>query len=244
MTGGLLLLGGAGGIGAEAARACLRSDTERPVWITYNSDAAAAESLREELGRGTVVQCDAGDPAACEALAKQIRDSGAGISTVIHSVVGAVSAPLVGSGPELLRGINVSAVSLVHAVSALGDLLLDGASVTYLTSIGASRVMPGYGMVGVAKAAAEAIVRYLAFELGARGITVNAVGCGPVETKALSKVVGDTDKLVARAAKLTAIQPTVGVEEVGDAIAFLSSPAGRGFTGQVLHVDGGLTLRA
>jgi enoyl-[acyl-carrier-protein] reductase (NADH) len=145
--------------------------------------------------------------------------------------------------PELAHAVDVSALSLVRVISAFQHDFADSASVIYHTSIGASRVIPGYGSVGIAKAAAEAIVRYLAVELGPRGIRVNAVCSGPVATKALQAVFGDAQKVVERAAKLSPLQPPVEVEELASCVAALCSPSCRGVTGQVVVIDGASSIR-
>lgn len=112
----------------------------------------------------------------------------------------------------------------------------------YLTSIGSIRAIPGYASVGVAKAAGEAIVRYLAEELGPRGVRVNAVASGPTATKALSSMFGDGDAVVRSAAKRSPLQPAADARDVGAFVVGICGPAGRGITGQVISVDGGLFL--
>lgn len=239
--GALVVLGGAAGIGGDVVRAYLARRSDAPVWITYASDKAAAEALRDEIGCGEVIRCDVSKPDDLADLAARVRAEGQRVQTLVHAAVAAFSGPLIGSAQRLLHAIEVSAVSLVAAVTAFDELLNDGASVTYLTSIGASRVMPKYAFVGVSKAAAEAIVRYLSTELGRRNIRINAVACGPVATKALSNF-GDTARFVEYALQRSPLQPPVSALDAGAVVAFLSSPAGRGFSGQVLNLDGGLTL--
>lgn len=239
--GALVLLGGAAGIGGDVVRAYLARRPDAPVWITYASDADAAQALREEIGRGEVVRCDVSKSDDLTDLAARVRAQGQRVQTLVHAAVAAFSGPLIGSVQRLVHAIEVSAVSLVGAVTAFDELLNDGSSVTYLTSIGASRVMPKYAFVGVSKAAAEAIVRYLSTELGRRNIRVNAVATGPVATKALSNF-GDTARFVEYGLKRSPLQPPTSAMDAGSVIAFLSSPAGRGFNGQVLNLDGGLTL--
>lgn len=238
--GALVVLGGAAGIGGDVVRAYLARRPDAPVWITYASDVAAGEALRNEIGGGQVVRCDVSEPDDLAELAGRVRAEGQRVQTLVHAAVAAFSGTLIGSAKRLSHAIDVSAVSLVSAVTAFDELLNDGASVTYLTSIGATRVMPKYAFVGVAKAAAEAIVRYLAPELGRRNIRINAVATGPVATKALSNF-GDTSRFVEYALKRSPLQPPVSATDAGAVIAFLSSPAGRGFSGQVINLDGGLT---
>jgi enoyl-[acyl-carrier-protein] reductase (NADH) len=228
------------------ARAYAQRSTDAPVWITYNSDEAAAVRLRDEIGRGEIARCDVRDPASLDALAERIDAAGQRVSAVVHATVAAVRAPLLGEADQLLTALDVSAVSLLRAVTALDHLLADGAGIVFLSSKGATRVVPKYGMVGVAKAAAESIVRYLALELGGRGIRVNAVAFGAMPTKAFGVMTGrpeTAEKVVAASASNSLVQPAPDAQTVADAVVALCSEAGRGITGQVIDVDGGLTLR-
>ncbi|MET0931378.1 MAG: SDR family oxidoreductase [Aeromicrobium sp.] len=242
----LVLLGGAGGVGGEIVRTYARTHPEAPVWITYATDAESAEALCADVPQATAIQCDVTDTDSLAALAQAIGHAGHRVDSIVHGAVAAVRTTLVGAADDLLRAVDVSAVSLVRAVTAVDDLLVDGASIVYLTSKGSTRVVPKYGLVGVGKAAAESIVRYLAFELGPRGIRVNALGFGPMDTKAFTVMVGPnitSDKVVAAAAKNSPLQPPADMASVADAVVFLLGDGARGMTAQVLDVDGGLLLK-
>lgn len=136
------------------------------------------------------------------------------------------------------RTLQVSARSLPQLVSAAESLLGAGSAVVALTYDGARVAKPGYNLMGVAKAALEASVRYLALEYGPRDIRVNAVSAGPVRTPASSGVPGFRDRLQ-RAAQVAPLQRNVTAAEVGEAAAWLLAPAASGVTGQILHVDAG-----
>lgn len=244
--GALVLLGGAGGVGGAIVRAYRREFPRAPIWITYVGDVESAQTLAADVGSAQVVQCDVTDAESLTALARRIEDAGERVNAIVHGAVQAVRTHLVGAADSLLAAIDVSAVSLVRAVTALDSLLVDGAGIVYLTSKGSSRVVPKYGLVGVGKAAAEAIVRYLAFELGGRGIRVNALGFGPMDTKAFGAMVGPritSDKVVAAAARNSPLQPPADMASVADMAVFLCGAKARGMTGQVVDVDGGLLLK-
>jgi enoyl-[acyl-carrier-protein] reductase (NADH) len=244
----MVVLGGAGGIAGAVTRACLeRSDAGRPVWITYRSDRTSAAELAGSVDDARIVQCDVTDAAAVAELGREIAGSGHGVSTVLHAAVDAVPGALLELGSERLgAAMDVSALSLVTALGALEPVLVDSAAVVFLTSIGSSRVVPGYGAVGIAKAAAEAIVRYLAAELGGRGIRVNAVSSGPVLTKALTSMFDSesAQKMVSSVGRRSPLQPPIDVQDVARFVAALCGADGRGVTGQVIAVDGGAFLGA
>jgi enoyl-[acyl-carrier-protein] reductase (NADH) len=241
--GAFVLLGSAGGIGGTVAEAYAAAFPDAPVWITFVRDRDGATALRYRIGRGEVVRVDSTSEGDIAALASAIRSAGHRVRTLVHGTVDARTDDLLGNADQLMRAIDVSAVSLVRAVGALDDLLDEGSTVFYLSSSGGSRVTRRYGHVGVAKAAGNSIVRYLAVELGRRGIRVNSVACGPVATKAFDAIVGDGAAAVAATAKRSVIQPAPGAPEVADLIVAMSGDAGRAITGQYLSADGGLSLR-
>ncbi|WP_164737284.1 SDR family oxidoreductase [Georgenia sp. SYP-B2076] len=246
-NGALVLLGGAAGVGGEIVRAFTKEFAGAPLWVAYATDDAAARALCEEVGRGEAVQCDVTNPESLRALARRVEEAGHTIDALVHAAVKAERTPLTGAAGPLLEALDVSAVSLVRAVEAFDTLFTDTTSIVYLTSKGSTRVVPKYGLVGVAKAAAEAIVRYLAFELGPRGVRVNALGFGPMDTKAFGAMVGPNitpEEVVAAAARNSPLQPAADAAAVADAAVFLCSERSRGMTAQVVDVDGGLMLRA
>jgi enoyl-[acyl-carrier protein] reductase I len=241
--GAFVLLGSAGGIGGVVAERYSAVHPSAPIWITYARDRRAAEALRDRIGRGEVVQVDATSEGDLASLAAAVRGAGQRVRALIHGSVEARTDELVGHADELIHAIDVSAVSLLRSVGALDDLLEDGTTISYLTSVGGVRVARRYGHIGVAKAAGEAIVRYLAVELGRRGIRINSVGCGPVPTKAFDAIVGDGAAAAAGAAKRSLVQPAPGAAEVADLIVAITGDAGGALTGQYLSADGGMSLR-
>ena len=137
--------------------------------------------------------------------------------------------------------LSISAHSLAQLCRACEPQLQPGAGVVALSYLGATRWLPGYNLMGVAKAALEAEVRYLAGELGPRGVRVNAVSAGPVRTLASSGVPGFRRRLDEHAARAP-LQRGVTSDEVGEAVAFLVSARAGGITGQVVHVDAGSSI--
>src|SRR5207253_9539519 len=137
--------------------------------------------------------------------------------------------------------LEVSAFSLVAAARHLLPVLKPGAAVVTLTYIGSSRVMPHYNVMGVAKAALEASVRYLASDLGPRGIRVNAISAGPVKT-ASARAIKDFSGVLDTVSKHAPLRRNTDPAEVADAAVFLASTMGRGVTGNVLFVDSGMQI--
>lgn len=242
MPGAVVVLGAAGGLGGAVLTALLEAGGG-PGWITYRSDSDAAERLVKDRPDATAWQCDVTDEDDLGALATAVGAGFAEVAVLVHCAVDAVKGPLSELGPERLgAALAVSATSLVGVTNAFGELLGPGSSVIYLTSIGSQRVVRDYGAVGVAKAAGEAIVRYLAAELGPRGVRVNAVSAGPVGTKALGTMTDDVDALLASSARRAPMGRNISPAEVGDVIVNLASMGSSAVTGQVITVDAGLFL--
>lgn len=242
MTAAAVVLGGAGGLGGAILTA-LTHDGRLSPWMTWHSDPAPADALVGRSAGARSVQCDVTDSASLERVAAAVGHQDDRVDVLVHAAVATVPGELTTIGVAALEAaLKTSALSLLGAIVAFDRLLLPGASVVYLTSIGSGRVVSGYGSVGVAKAAGEAMVRYLAVELGPRGIRVNAVSAGPVATKALAAMNPDSERLLASSAKRAPLGRNVSAGDVGAAVASLSSGAWSAVTGQVVTVDSGLFL--
>lgn len=135
----------------------------------------------------------------------------------------------------------MSAYSLVAVARATAPRMPDGGSFTTLTYLGSSRVVPNYNVMGVAKASLEASVRYLASDLGPRGIRVNAISAGPVKT-ASARAVKDFSSILDTVIKRAPLRRNCDTAEVGDTAVFLASDLGRGVTGNVIYVDSGMQI--
>jgi enoyl-[acyl-carrier protein] reductase I len=195
-------------------------------------------------GEHRIHRCDVTDDAQLDAAFAEIRDAfGGRIDLCVHSVAFALREDLEGgflatSRAGFTTALEVSAYSLVATAQRVAPLMTGGGSIVTLTYLGSERVVPGYNVMGVAKAALEASVRYLAEDLGPRGITVNAISAGPIQTLSARGIRGFS-KMVDHVAERAPLRRATDVREVADTAAFLLSQEGRGITGETLHVDCG-----
>ena len=203
--------------------------------------------LAEELDEPLVLPCDVTSDEDLDAVAKAIGDEFGGLDFVIHAVAFALREELDGHFVDTSRegyrvAQDVSSYSLTALSRAVLPLMPDaengGGSVVTLSYLGGERVVPNYNVMGVAKAALEMSVRYLAADLGPRGVRVNAISAGPVKTLASSGVHG-ISRMLAHHREHAPLRRNTEQEEVGDTAAFLVSSLARGITGEVLYVDGG-----
>jgi enoyl-[acyl-carrier protein] reductase I len=215
--------------------------------VTYQGERLE-ENVRElaaSLDRPVILPCDVGRDEDLEALAASVKKELGGLDFVVHAVAYALPQELDGEFMNTSRegyrmAQDISSYSLTALVKRTAPLM-EGrpASVVTLTYLGGERVVPHYNVMGVAKAALEASVRYLAADLGPKGIRVNAISAGPVKTIAASGVHGISRMLEYHRAHAP-LRKNTEREEVGDAALFLVSHLSRGITGEVLHVDGGM----
>jgi enoyl-[acyl-carrier protein] reductase I len=215
--------------------------------LTYQSDRQkqTVEELGEELGAASVFVCDVTKDDDLSRLAENVKEHGR-LDTVVHSLAFAnredLSRPFVEtSRAGYLLAQDVSAYSLVAVARVTAPLMTAGGSVMTLTYLGATRVVPNYNVMGVAKAALEASVRYLANDLGPVGIRVNAISAGPVKT-ASARAVKDLSSLLEKAPARAPLRRNCEPAEVADTAVFLASDLGRGVTGNIIFVDAGLQL--
>jgi len=175
---------------------------------------------------------------------ERVRESFGGLDLLVHSIAFAKGEELGGAYAATSRdgfalALDVSAYSFVAAARRAAPLMEGrGGSMVTLTYLGSERVVPNYNVMGVAKAALESTVRYLANDFGPTGIRVNAISAGPVRTLSASGVSGFAGMLEQVAAR-SPLRRNVEPEEIADAALFLLSPMGRGVTGEVLFVDAG-----
>ena len=202
--------------------------------------------LFDPIGAKLVVPCDVQkDEDIAGAFAEAGRVYGR-LDFVLHSIAFApvedLRCPFVQCSREGFKtAMDVSVYSLAAVARAAAGLMPDGGAVVTLTYFGGERVVAGYNMMGVCKAALDAAVRYLAFDLGPRKIRVNAVSAGPVKTLAASAV-GDADKLAGLYEAVAPLGRNIEREEVGAAGMFLLSDLASGITGEILHVDCGYNV--
>lgn len=187
--------------------------------------------------------CDVGDDAQISALMQHVQKEVGTLDFLIHSVAFAPREELTGQFVNTTRqgfatALDVSTYSLVAVTKAALPLMTNGGSVVTLTYLGAERVVQHYNVMGVAKAALESTVRYLAHDLGPKNIRVNAISAGPIKTLAARGVSG-ISKMVDHHKEFAPLRRATEQGEVGDTALFLISPLGRGITGEVIYVDGG-----
>jgi enoyl-[acyl-carrier protein] reductase I len=199
-----------------------------------------AEGLRDPL----LLPCDVTRDEDLAAVADAVRREFSGLDFVVHAVAFALREELDGEFLNTSRegyrvAQDVSSYSLTALARATAPLMEGrGGSLVTLTYLGGERVVPHYNVMGVAKAALEMSVRYLAADLGPKGIRVNAISAGPVKTLAAAGVHG-LSKMLEYHRTHAPLRKNTEQEEVGDAALFLVSPLARGITGEVIHVDGG-----
>ena len=204
--------------------------------------------LAAEIGAELVLPCDVADDAQVETLFAEIARSWNGLDILVHGIAFANRDDLTGrfvdTGREGFRiALDVSAYSLVALARGARPLMLDagGGSIVTLTFAGSERVFPNYNVMGVAKAALEASVRYLAADLGPDGIRVNAISAGPIKTLSAAGIRNFRDML--RVAEDRApLRRNVTTEDVAHTAALLLGPGGAAITGQVVYVDAGLSI--
>ena len=201
------------------------------------------EELVATLPGAKAFPCDVGDDAQIAALMQNVGKETTKLDFLVHSVAFAPREELMGQFVNTTRqgfatALDVSAYSLVALTRAALPLMTDGGSVVTLTYLGAERVVPHYNVMGVAKAALESTVRYLAHDLGPKNIRVNAISAGPIKTLAARGVSG-ISKMVDHHRAFAPLRRATEQGEVGDTALFLVSSLGRGITGEVIYVDGG-----
>jgi enoyl-[acyl-carrier protein] reductase I len=217
--------------------------------MTYANERLekSVRKLAEELGCEHVYPCDVTNEAEIDALFGNIGKTFGKLDTLVHAIAFAKREELQGNYLNVSRegyqlAHEVSAYSL-PALSRRAIPLMEGCdgSIITLTYIGSERVIPNYNIMGVAKAALEASVRYLAHDLGPRGIRVNAISAGPIRTLSAAGVEGFSQILDSIAEK-SPLRRNVTADEVGDVCAFLASSMSRGITGSTMYVDAGYNI--
>ncbi len=201
------------------------------------------EELGADLGATKILNCDVTKQEELDQLTAELKALSPTLDAVVHSIAFAnkedLSNPFLQTSRDgFLLAQEVSAYSLVSVSRALAPLMTNGGSITTLTYLGSTRVLPNYNVMGVAKASLEACVRYLAGELGEKKIRVNAISAGPIKT-ASARAVKDLSKMLEHVEARSPLRRNTDPAEVGDAAVFLASDLGRGVTANVLFVDSG-----
>lgn len=241
----VLITGGTKGIGLAIARRL--APVHGRVVLAYHSDEAAAQAARAEitaLGAAVeVVRSEVGSPEGAAALMAQIERQGHGLSHIVHSAAMIYPTTLLGADLGKFRqAVETNGLSLLYLVHAAQALLGRGSSVVFITSMGSRIPSPNYGALGVGKALAEAIVRYLVAELAPRGVRINGVAPGLVHTTSVAAMLGSEDAAQAAVDRAARSNPSGRESRDSDYAAlveFLLSPEAEFIQGQVIAATGG-----
>ncbi|HXK53176.1 MAG TPA: enoyl-ACP reductase FabI [Hyphomicrobiales bacterium] len=225
------------------ARAC--ADAGAELAFTYQGEALKkrVEPLAAEVGSDLVLPCDVADEATTDAVFAELEKAWGGLDFVVHAIAFSDKDELTGRYVDTSAGnfsntMLISCYSLTSVAQRAEKLMKNGGSILTLTYYGAEKVMPHYNVMGVAKAALEASVKYLAADLGREGIRVNAISAGPIKTLAASGI-GDFRYILRWNEYNAPLRRTVTIEEVGNSALYLLSDMGRAVTGETHHVDSG-----
>ncbi|PYT50254.1 MAG: NADH-specific enoyl-ACP reductase [Acidobacteria bacterium] len=216
--------------------------------ITYQNERLEQEAkdLITDLPGAAGFMCDVSSDEQITKLFEELKSRYGVLHGIVHSVAFAPAEELKGEFLNTTRegfriAHDISVYSLVAVSRAAAPLMTSGGGIITMTYYGAEKVVPRYNVMGIAKAALEASVRYLAFDLGPKGIRVNAISAGPIKTLAARAVAGLGDMLKAHADRAP-LKRNVDPAEVGGTAAFLLSDAGSGITGETIYVDCGYNI--
>lgn len=215
--------------------------------FNYVGDAIKkrVEPLSAELGGEFTFQCDVSDDSQIEHAAELVKEKWGNLDILVHSVAYANREDLGGRFIDTSRkgfdlALEVSAYSLTALCRVFEPIFSEDASVITMTYLGSNRIVPGYNVMGVAKAALEASVRYLAYDLGPKGVRVNAISAGPIKTLAASAVSSLKD-IFNHVAAHSPLRRNVSAMDVGGAAVFLASSLSHSVTGEIIYVDSGFS---
>lgn len=225
------------------AKACAEHGAQ--LAFTYQGDAIKkrVEPLAAEIGSNIVLPCDVTEAGSIDAVFATLGELWQSLDFLVHAIAFSDKDQLDGryidTTPENFNlTMQISCYSLTAIAQRAEKLMLNGGSLLTLTYYGAEKVMPHYNVMGVAKAALEASVRYLAADLGKQNIRVNAISAGPIKTLAASGI-ADFRYILKWNEYNSPLRRTVSIEDVGSAAVYLLSDMSRGVTGEIHHVDAG-----
>ena len=232
------------------ARAMQREGAELAFTYAGEGIRERVEKLAAEFGTSKVLPCDVASDAEIEAVFTSLKSRWDGLDGIVHAIAFAPREALSG---DLLDGITRENFRVAHDISsyslaALAKAALPmmegrGGAIVALTYLGAVRTMPNYNVMGLAKASLEANIRYLALNLGKKGIRVNGISAGPIKTLAAAGI-GGFNKILAYVEKFSPVRRNVTIDEVGNVAAFLCSDLASGISGEITYVDGGFNTSA
>ncbi len=244
----ILVTGGTKGIGRAIALSFAAPGNQ--VFLNYHGDddaAREAEALVAAKGAaGHLIRQDVGTPDGARAVLAQVAERTDRLDQLVHCAVRALPRPALDcDADDFTAAVNLNGTALLYLVQAAKPLLARGSTVFFLTSRGGRTVVPNYAAVGIAKALAESLVRYLAAELAPLGVRINSVAPGVVDTQAVRTLFGDkAEELVRHAAETNPSGRGVREEDYTSVIRFLASPEAAFVQGQTIFVNGGHYLAA
>jgi enoyl-[acyl-carrier protein] reductase I len=228
------------------AKAC--ADQGAELGFTYLNDALKkrVEPLAKEMGSDAIIPLDVMKQEDMDNLKDEVEAKVGKLDFIIHSIAFAPKEALTGQTVDVSReafgvAMDVSVYSLIGITQKLMPLLNEGSSIVTLSYFGAEKYIPHYNIMGIAKSALEATVRYLAVDLGEQNIRVNAISAGPIKTLAASGI-GDFRFILKWNEKNAPLQKNVNIHEVGNSAMYLVSDLSSGVTGEVHYVDGGYNI--
>lgn len=221
------------------------SDAGAEIALSYQGEQMKKRvmPLAEQLGSTLVTECDVGDDASIDALFKTLEQEWGKIDFLVHAIAFSDKSELRGRYVDTSRdnfrvSMDISVYSFTAVAQRAAALMTDGGAMLTLTYYGSEKVMPHYNIQGLAKAALEASVRYIAEDLGRDRIRVNAISAGPIKTLAASGI-GDFRYILRWNELNSPLRRNVTIEDVGKSALYLLSDLGSGVTGEVHHVDAG-----
>jgi enoyl-[acyl-carrier protein] reductase I len=225
------------------------ADNGAELAFTYQGEAFGKRvvPLAEQLGSKLLLPCDVEDIATVDAVFETLEKEWGSLDFVVHAIGFSDKAQLKGRYADVTtrdnfsRTMVISAYSFTEVAQRASKLMKDGGSILTLTYGGSTRVMPNYNVMGVAKAALEAMVRYLAADYGPEGIRVNAISAGPVRTLAGAGI-GDARAMFSYQKRNAPLRRTVDIEDVGRSALYLLSNLSNGVTGEIHYVDSGYNI--
>ena len=232
---------------AYAIAAQLAAQGAEMAWTYVDAMERRVRPLGEALGVKTFTPCEVTDDASMEAAFAAVKDAFGTIDFLVHAIAYSDKNELKGSFVEnttkanFLRSMEISAWSFVDASRRAAELMPDGGSLVTLTYLGSERTIPNYNVMGVAKAALEASTRYIARDLGPKGIRVNAISAGAIRTLSLAGISGGRS-MIGQGRAWSPLREDTAPEGVAGCALWLLSDLGRSTTGEVVHVDAGFHI--
>lgn len=220
------------------------------VAVTYLNEKAKphVEPLAQALNAAIFSPLDVSQPGELDALFARIEKEWGKLDILVHSIASAKKEDIKGglldcSADGFALAMDVSVHSLIRTSKLAAPLMKDGGTIFAMTYHGASKVVPNYNVMGPVKAALEASCRYLAYELGPKGIRVHSISPGPLKTRAASGL-KDFDQLLNEAAERAPLGELIDIMDVGYTCAYLATPYARRLTGETIYIDGGVNIMA